>query len=74
MENINKEEDEVTRIVRLRFEEVLHTVTAFTKENIKEKERLIKLKKGVAKTEIDRTNKILEKDLGNTNSICTIWD
>ena len=74
MENINKEEDEVTRIVRLRFEEVLHTVTVFTKENIKEKERLIKLKKGVAKTEIDRTNKILEKDLGNTNSICTIYD
>ena len=74
MENINKYEDEVTRIMRLRFEEVLLTVTAFTKENIKEKGRLMKLKKGVAKTEIDRTNKILEKDLGNTNSICTIYD
>ena len=74
MENVNKEEDEVTRIMRLRFEEVLHTLTAFTKENIKEKGRLMKLKKGAAKTEIDRTNKILEKDLGNTNSICTIYD
>ena len=56
-ENINEEEDEEIRIIRLRFEEDLDTVTAFTKENIKEKELLMKLKKVVAKTEIDRTNK-----------------
>ena len=56
-ENINEEEDEEIRIIRLRFEKDLHTVTAFTKENIKEKELLMKLKKVVAKTEIDRTNK-----------------
>ena len=49
MENINKEEDEITRIMKLRFEEVRHTVTAFTKENIKEKERLMKLKKRSSK-------------------------
>ena len=56
-ENINEEEDEEIRIIRLRFEEDLDTVTAFTKENIKEKELLMKLKKVVAKAEIDRTNK-----------------
>ena len=73
-ENINEEEDEEIRIIRLRFEKDLHTVTTFTKENIKEKELLMKLKKVVAKTEIDRTNKILEKYLGNSNSICKIKD
>ena len=73
-ENINEEEDEEIRIIRLRFEEDLDTVTAFTKENIKEKELLMKQKKVVAKTEIDRTNKILEKYLGNSNSICKIKD
>ena len=73
-ENINEEEDEEIRIIRLRFEEDLDTVTAFTKENIREKELLMKLKKVVAKTEIDRTNKILEKYLGNSNSICKIKD
>ena len=73
-ENINEEEDEEIRIIRLRFEKDLHTVTAFTKENIKEKELLMKLKKVVAKTEIDRTNKILKKYLGNSNSMCKIKD
>ena len=34
----------------------------------------MKLKKGVANTEIDRANKILEKHLGNTNNICTVID
>ena len=32
----------------------------------------MKQKKGVAKAEIDRANKILEKHLGNTNNICTV--
>ena len=73
-ENINEEQDEEIRIIRLRFEEDLDTVTAFTKENIKEKELLMKLKKVVAKTEIDRTNKILKKYLGNSNSMCKIKD
>ena len=62
-ENINEEEDEEIRIIRLRFEEDLDTVTAFTKENIKEKELLMKLKKVVAKTEIDRTNKYCRSTL-----------
>ena len=34
----------------------------------------MKLKKGVAKAEIDRANKILEKDFGKTNNICTVID
>ena len=45
MENINEEEDEDTRIMRLRFEEILHTLEASTKETIEGRERLMKLKK-----------------------------
>ena len=74
MENINEEEDGETRIMRLMFEEILHTLKASTKENIKGRERLMKLRKGVAKAEVGRANKILEKHLGNTNNICTIID
>ena len=57
MENINEEEDEETRIMRLRFEEILHTLKASTEENIEGRERLMKLKKGVAKAEIARQTK-----------------
>ena len=32
------------------------------------------MKKGVAKAEIDRTNKILERHLSNTSNICTVID
>ena len=45
MENINEEEDEETRIMSLRFEEILHTLEASTKETTEGKERLMKLKK-----------------------------
>ena len=34
----------------------------------------MKFKKGVAKAEISRANKILEKHLGNTNNVCTVID
>ena len=74
MENINEEEDEKTRIMRLRFEEILHTLRESTKENIEGRERLMKLKNRKAKAEIGRANKILEKHLGNTNNICTVID
>ena len=74
IEKINEEEEEETRIMRLRFEKILQTLKASTKENIEGRERLMKLKKGVAKAEIDRANKILEKHLGNTNNICTVID
>ena len=43
MKNINKEEDEESKIMRLKFEEILHTLTASAKENIEERERLRKL-------------------------------
>ena len=72
MENINEEEDEETKIMRFRFEEILHTRKASTKENIEGRERLMKLKKGVAKTEMSRVNKILEKHRGKTDKICTV--
>ena len=58
----------------LRFEKILQTLKAPTKENIEGRERLMKLKKRVAKAETDRANKILEKHLGNTSKICTVID
>ena len=73
MENINKEEDEDTRIMRLRFEKILHTLTASEKKNIAER-AADKLKKGVAIVEIGRVSKLLEKRLGNTNNICSAVD
>ena len=63
IENINEEEEEKTRIMRLGFEEILQSLKAFEKENIEERERLMKLKKGATKAEIDRANKILERHL-----------
>ena len=39
VDNINKKEDGETRIMRLRFEGILHTITAYTKENIEESGR-----------------------------------
>ena len=74
MENIKEEEDREIRIMRLRFEEILHTLKASKMENIEGRERLMKLKKGVANAEIARANKMLEKHLGNTNNICTVID
>ena len=75
MESIKKEvKDEETRIMRLRFEGILHILKASTKKNIEVRKRLVKLKKGVAKAEIGRANKILEKHLGNTNNICIVID
>ena len=74
MKNINEEEDGEIRIMRLRLEEIPHTLRASTKENIEGRERLMKLKKGVAKAEISRANKILKKHLGNTNNICIVID
>ena len=74
MGNINEDENEGTRIMRLKFEEILQTLTAFTKENIEERERQIKLKKLVAETEVDRTSKILERYLDNTNNIFIVVD
>ena len=63
MGNIIEEEDEGTRFMRMRSEEILQAIKASTKENIKGEERLMKLEKGVAKADIDRANKILEKHL-----------
>ena len=63
IENINEEEGEETRIMRLRFEKILQTLKTSTNENIEGRERLMKLEKGIAKAEIDRANKILEKTL-----------
>ena len=74
MENISEEEEEETRLMQLRFEETLQTLKASTKENTEARELLMKLKKRVAKAQIDRANKILEKRLGNTNNICTVID
>ena len=73
VENTGEEDDE-TKITRLRFEEILHTLTPTTKENIEQRERLMKLKKEVSKVQLDRANKILEKHLDNTDDICKVVD
>ena len=43
MENINEKKDEETRIMRLMFEEILHTLKASTKESNEERERPMKM-------------------------------
>ena len=67
MENINEPEDEETRIMKFRFEEILHTLKGR------------KILKGGSSDEAEKrvakaANKILEKHLGNTNNICTVID
>ena len=44
MENINEERDKATRIMRLRFEEILKPLIASTKENTEGKEHLMSSK------------------------------
>ena len=46
MKNINEEEGEDTKIMRLRFEEILHTLTVSAK-----RERLMKVKKEGSKSQ-----------------------
>ena len=74
LEQANKEEDDETRIMRLRVEDILNTLTPSTKENIEQRERLLKIKRGISKAEMDRTNKILDKHLDNIDSICKVVD
>ena len=64
LENKN-EEDENSRILKMRSEDALATLTPTMKENIADRERLVKLKKGVPKNEIDLANKVLERHLNN---------
>ena len=71
MENINEPEDEETRIMKFRFEEILHTLKG---RKILKGGSSDEAEKRVAKAEIGRANKILEKHLGNTNNICTVID
>ena len=37
MENVNEEENEETRIIRLKCEQIFHTLTASTKKSIEER-------------------------------------
>ena len=74
LEQANEEEDDDTRIMRLRFVDILNTLTPSTKENIEQRERLLKIKRGISKAEIDRANKILDKHLDNIDNICKVVD
>ena len=69
-----EEEGEETKQMRLRFEEILESLRSTTKENMEEREKLPKLKKGISNTEIERANKILEKKLESTDDMCIIVD
>ena len=52
--NEGEPEDEETREMRLRFEDILNSLKSTMKENMEEREQLAKLKKGVPKAEIER--------------------
>ena len=73
-ENEGEPEDEETREMKLRFEDIFNSLKSTMKENMEERERLAKLKKGVPKAEIERANRILEKKLENTEDICKVVD
>ena len=73
LENEN-EGDENTRVLRMRFEDVLATLTPTTKENIADRERLVKLKIAVPKNEIGLANKVLGRHLNNNDDICKAVD
>ena len=60
--------------MRLRFEGILNSLKSTMKENMEERKRLVKLKKGVQKAEIERANRILEKKLESTEDICKVVD
>ena len=59
LENEN-EEDENTRILKMRFEDILATPTPTMKENISDRERGMKLKKGVPRTRLTLQTKSWE--------------
>ena len=74
LEQANEEEDDDTRNMRLRFEDIFNTLTPSTKENIEQREQMLKIKRGISKAEIDRANKILDKHLYNIDNICKVVD
>ena len=73
-ETIGEQEDDETQNMRLRFEEILLTLEPITNEGIDQRERLMKIRKGVSKTELDKANKILKEYLDDTNDICKVVD
>ena len=56
----------------MRFMEDLVRFKKTTKETIKERERLMKLKERIKRTELENVNEVLEKHLNDTNDICKI--
>ena len=73
LENVNDEDDD-TRSMRLRFMEILHTLTPTTKAHIDKRERLPKIKKEISNAEFIRANAILEKYLHGGDDICKVVD
>ena len=62
------DDDDHTKSIKFRFMESLHILTPTTKVNIKERERLIKIKKEISYSEFIRANIILEKFLHGDDS------
>ena len=60
--------------MKLKFQEILAGLKPTTNNNIEERARLEKLKKGVQNSEIKTENVILEEYLAHTNDICKITD
>ena len=73
LENVSDEEDE-TKCMKLRFMEILHTLTPTTTVSIEKRERLKKIKKEISTAEFIRANSILEKCLHGDDDICKVVD
>ena len=67
-------EDAELREMRMTFEKHLAFLTATTHDAITDRDRLLKHRKGVPDSEIDKANQILERHLNNTRDICRIVD
>ena len=76
--NAEQREDEADnediREIRIRFMENLERFMQTTKENIEERERLMKLKERIKRMELENVNEVLEQHLNNTDDICKIVD
>ena len=69
MKNINEEEGEDTKIMRLRFEEILHTLTVSAIENMKERAAYEGEKRGQQKPILTERKKYWRKDLRANNAL-----
>ena len=67
-------EDAELRELRMIFDKHLAFLTATTYHAITDRDRLLKHRKGVPDSDIDKANRILERHVNNTRDICKVVD